>query len=142
MSLPSSDTAPLPWDSASFMAAMMRRARCLVFPSLWYETFGLVVGDALRVGLPVLVSSSCVAADMVDHERSGLHLPAGDVDAWAAAMTRMSSDDLVRRMGDAALASGARFLDPEDHGERLVGIYRKALTRKAQAAASNRRAAT
>lgn len=37
----------------------------LIVPSLWFETFGLVVLEALSYGVPVLVSSTVGAKDMV-----------------------------------------------------------------------------
>ncbi len=38
------------------VATHMLRARALVFPSEWYETFGLTVVEAMASGLPVLAS--------------------------------------------------------------------------------------
>ena len=35
----------------------MQRARALVFPSIWEETFGNVVAEAMACGLPVATSS-------------------------------------------------------------------------------------
>jgi glycosyltransferase involved in cell wall biosynthesis len=36
---------------------LMQNAKILVFPSVWYETFGMVVIEAYAVGLPVIASN-------------------------------------------------------------------------------------
>ena len=44
------------WLSGRRCVASSQHARCLVFPSLWYETFGLVVAEAAARGVPAIVS--------------------------------------------------------------------------------------
>lgn len=48
--------------------AHLRQSSHLVFPSLWYETFGLAVYEALFFGVPILVSSG--AKSLVDFQDS------------------------------------------------------------------------
>jgi glycosyltransferase involved in cell wall biosynthesis len=123
------DAQMLGWLSQEELSEQMRRVRCLVFPSLWYETYGLVVADALRVGLPVLASSSSVAASMVQPGCSGELVPAGDVESWAAAMRRLQSDELAATYSDAAFESGRRLPGHAESTARLIDIYRSALER-------------
>ena len=40
------------WLAADAVRREVEHARCLVFPSLWYETFGLVVDEAAARGVP------------------------------------------------------------------------------------------
>jgi len=118
------------WVSPDELAMWIRKARCLVFPSLWYEGYPLVVADALRAGLPVLVSDSSVAASSVSHGVTGLHVRAGDVRAWAEALRTLKNADVARSYGEAAFAAGAQLLDEEGYTSRLIDIYRAALARK------------
>lgn len=124
------DAQMLGWLSKEELDDCMRRARCLVFPSLWYEGYPLVVADALRVGLPVIVSRNSNAASSVVDGIEGLHVRTGDPEALAEAMTRLGSDDLVRELATAAFAAGARLLDDDAYTSRLLAIYEKALARK------------
>lgn len=62
----------------------MRRARGLVVPSLWYETFGLVYIEALSVGLPVLAFRPNVIADAVVRDGTGIVGDWDDVDGTVA----------------------------------------------------------
>lgn len=121
----------LGWISPDEVGAEMRRARALVFPSLWYETYGLVVADAVQAGLPVLVSESCVAASLVENHVAGIHLRSGDVHGWADAMRRLAADDpLVRDYSKNAFRLGAHFLDQQAATSSLINIYNAALARK------------
>jgi glycosyltransferase involved in cell wall biosynthesis len=63
--------------------ALVGRATCLIAPSLWYETFCLVVAEAFARGTPVVVSKLGALAELVDHGRTGLHFQPGDPDDLA-----------------------------------------------------------
>ena len=52
--------------------AEMGRAFGLVFPSRWYETFGLTYIEALAAGLPTLAFPPNVVADAVERDDSGV----------------------------------------------------------------------
>ncbi len=120
----------LGWISPEQVAAEMRSARALLFPSLWYETYGLVVADALRAGLPVLVSNSTVAASLVENGVAGEHLPAGDVESWTKAINRMASDECVRDYSERAYSLGNKLPDRDRWARRLIAIYGAALVRR------------
>ena len=124
------DALMLGWLQEEELRSWMRRARCVLFPSLWYECYPLVVVDALRLGLPVVVSKECVAASSITAGVNGLHAPAGDVQAWADAISLLRSDDLVRAMSEAAFEAGDKLLCERDYTSRLIEIYEKALSRK------------
>ena len=55
----------LPWGTDSVVKELLGSARALVFPSLWYETSGLVVLEALSMGIPVICSRITAAADWI-----------------------------------------------------------------------------
>ena len=124
------DAQMLGWLSKAELDGWIRRARCLVFPSLWYEGYPLVVADALRMGLPVIVSKNTVAASSISDGVNGIHVAAGDIDAWAKAMTQMSSDDLVRKFSEAAFRAGQQLWAYDEYTRRLLAIYELVLSRK------------
>ena len=132
------DAMMLGWLDPDELQSWVRRARCLLFPSLWYECYPLVVADALRAGLPVMVSRSSVAASSVEHGVSGLHRTAGDVDDWAEGMKALQSDQLAFSMGQAAFDAGRKLFDYDSYTRALVGIYEDVLERKYGAAAQAR----
>lgn len=72
----------------------MQRSFGLVFPSRWYETFGLTYMEALAAGLPTLAFPPNVVADSVAVDGTGLVADWGDVEGAVAAAT--SSFDSLR----------------------------------------------
>lgn len=61
-----------------------------VFPSLCYETYSLVVDEALMLGLPVIVSDLGAPSERIGE--GGLVVPAGDVRALADQLIRLAKD--------------------------------------------------
>jgi len=132
----------VPWGSADAVAEALASARALLFPSLWFETSGLVVAEALARGVPAVVSRATAAADLIADGRSGLLVDPGDVDGLRACVERLRDDVLVDRMGQAAYESYWR--DPPDrarHAETLLRVYREILRRPVARPARHRRAA-
>ncbi len=63
----------------------IRRASILVLPSRW-DGWGLVVNEALAVGVPVIVSDRCGASDLVRSVKDGFVIPADDAAALRRAL--------------------------------------------------------
>jgi glycosyltransferase involved in cell wall biosynthesis len=109
----------------------LEQARCLAFPSLWYETYGLAVDEAAARGVPVIVSDVCAAAERVQHNITGWHTRAGSVDDLSHWL------GVVEEGGNAAKAGLAAYdaywsspSTPSQHTAALAGIYRSILERK------------
>jgi glycosyltransferase involved in cell wall biosynthesis len=65
-------------------------ADCLVLPSDWGESWGLVVNEAMATGLPCVVSDRVgCAPDLVVPGQTGDVFAFGDADALAAAVARV-----------------------------------------------------
>lgn len=113
----------LGWQDAGALAATMRKARCLVFASLWYEGYPMVVLEAMRMGLPVLAADRTAAVEMVRHEQDGLHVRTGSEAAWAEAMRRMTDRREVARYSASSLRAAHGFMDIDTYRDRLIDIY-------------------
>lgn len=59
------------WLDSEGLISLFARARALVFPSLWYETFGLVVYEALARGVPVIASRESAAVERILDDQNG-----------------------------------------------------------------------
>jgi len=69
----------------------MARAKFLVFPSEWYETFGRTVIEAFSQGTPVLAADLGAVRELVEEGVTGYKFPPGDVDALIAGVLRFSA---------------------------------------------------
>jgi glycosyltransferase involved in cell wall biosynthesis len=88
------------WLCSDEAIQLLRRARFIVFPSLWYETQGLVVLEATSLGIPVIVAKDCAASEYVRDGDNGYLFKTGDVEDLKIKMLKLlSSDDEVRKMG-------------------------------------------
>ncbi len=101
----------------------MRRATFFALSSE-FETFGVVVVEALSQGLPVL-STSCGGPSDIVGSNDGLLTPTGDVGAMATAMQRLAAEidsydraEIVRRCHERFGECGVTA--------RFIEIYRKA----------------
>lgn len=69
---------------------------CFVLPSL-NEGMGRALVEAMAAGLPVVASRVGGIPALIEHEKNGLLVPAGDSLALAAALRRILSDPLLAR---------------------------------------------
>lgn len=127
----------LGWKTPEEVRVLMRGARALVFPSLWYEGQPLTVLEAKAMGTPVLVSDGCAAREEIEHARTGLWFKSNDVEALATALETAKDDALIESMSRAAYESyWAHPPTIEAHVERIVEVYRTALGQPSIASAA------
>ena len=108
------------------LPAILSNIDVIVIPSLWHETFSIVAREALLSGTPVVASEVGALPEVIEHERNGLLVPAGDVDALHGALQRLSVDHrLLDRLRDGALRSAGRIKSIEDHVDEVNELYMK-----------------
>jgi glycosyltransferase involved in cell wall biosynthesis len=115
----------LGWQFGDQVRDLMRAARGLVFPSLWYEGQPLTVLEAKALGVPVIVADTCAGRDEVEDGVTGLWFKGGDAGDLARALVALGDDAKVAAMSAAAYrAYWADARTIEHHTEGLVSIYR------------------
>ncbi len=112
--------------------ATMERADVLIFPTL-SDGFGMVVTEAFSRGLPVITTDQAGAADLVEHEKNGLIIPAGDAGAIKDALQRcLDNREQLFMMRRVALETARRwqwqdyrcaFIDAMATGLHRAGYY-------------------
>ena len=114
-------------QSPEELTEFYRSCRFLVVPSLWFETFAIVAAEAMAEGIPVIASDLGALRDTVVRDIAGVHVPPGDVDALAAAMTRLWQNDvLVRKLGQSAQQHVKTKFNEDAHFARLCAAYESA----------------
>jgi glycosyltransferase involved in cell wall biosynthesis len=107
-------------SSSSDLPSLFRSADIFVLPSL-EDSFGLVALEAMSSGLPVVISDHAGASELVEHEMTGLLVPAGDSNELTGALRRLAEDrELGLRLGREARKAVARGPTWEEYGRRVV----------------------
>ena len=116
----------LGWQRPEEVRALLRAARALVFPSVWYEGQPLTVYEALAMGTPVISSDLCAGREAVVDGVTGHWFRSGDPDALATCIQSLSDDARARAMSEAAYQRyWAQPLTLDRHLDGLVDIYQK-----------------
>ena len=93
----------------------------LVVPTLWYETYGLVVQEAFAAGVPVVASRIGVMPDVVEDGVTGRLFPPGDVDSLSHLLLELAEHpEEIKRLR----ANAPAVMSMDDHAEQLEAIYR------------------
>jgi glycosyltransferase involved in cell wall biosynthesis len=101
-----------------------RAADILVLPSVWQESYGLPVAEAMACGVPVLATASGGVPELVADGVTGRLVPRLDTQALACALREMSADPIrLLEMGTAARARAERLLPWARSAERLERLY-------------------
>ncbi len=125
----------LGWKSPAEVKQLMREARALVFPSLWFEGQPLTVLEAKAMGTPVIVSDGCAGREEVENGVTGFWFKSADSDSLAQTLIRAKSDALITEMSNAAYDQF--WAEPPTlarHIERLGKVYVEILERRRAAA--------
>ena len=108
--------------------SLMQNARFLIFPSIWYETFGLTMVEAFACGLPVLASRLGSMAEIVEDGVTGLHFEAGNSADLADKMqwANQHPEEMIDMGKNARRAYETRYT-PEDNYQQLMTIYQNSV---------------
>jgi glycosyltransferase involved in cell wall biosynthesis len=107
------------------LPALYAEADVFVLPSL-SEPWGMVLLEAAAAGLPLVATDAAGAAwEVVENDRNGYRVPAGDVGALAEALRLLAVDPARRaRLGDRSAEIARRF-SPEAWASGLANAVRR-----------------
>ena len=118
-------------QSKERVLALMNDARALIFPSVWYEGFPMVIAEAYAVGLPVIASDLGSMSSLIAHGRTGLLFRSGDSDHLAAQVEWASMHPAeLETMREEARKEFEVYYTAERNYEFLMRIYREVIERR------------
>jgi glycosyltransferase involved in cell wall biosynthesis len=107
---------------------LMGKAFALVFPSVWYEGFPLVLAEALAKGLPVIASDLGSMAEIITHRKTGLlFAPGSPLDLVNALQWAFDHPSEIRAMREHARLEFESKYTAETNYRQLMRIYEAAL---------------
>lgn len=113
--------------------ATMKRARCLVFTSEWYENFPVTIVEAFACGVPVICSRLGAMPEIVADGHTGLHFTAGDPEDLAQKVGwAWTHKEQMAEMGREARREYQAKYTAEKNYALLMEIYQRALASNIQ----------
>jgi glycosyltransferase involved in cell wall biosynthesis len=110
--------------------AVMRKAAVFAYPST-LETFGLVIGEAMLQGCPVIVCEGGPNPEFVEHEKTGLIVPSNDPAALSEAVTRsLKNRKLSKKMSKTALRQVKTRFSLKKSMDDSIDFYRNRIKLK------------
>ncbi len=111
------------------LAERTARSMVMCLPSS-YESFGLVLAEAMALGTAVVGAAVGGMTHVVDHGRTGLLVPPRDHEALAAAIGRVMNDDAdTRRLVAAGRAEARERWHPAAVARKTMMVYQAAIDR-------------
>jgi starch synthase len=123
----------LPQEHVEFLGSVpqtelpriMSTSHVLVLPSI-EDGFGMVMGQAMACGCPVLSSTNTGGEDLYTDSVEGFIVPIRDVDAMADRMQRLADDPaLQKRMSEAALNRVQHLGGWTQYGDAWVALLQQ-----------------
>ena len=112
-------TGPLP---NSRLKEIMSRSHAMVFPSL-NDGFGMVMGEAMACGCPVIASTNCGGEHLIDDGCEGFLIPIRDSQVIAERLEQLAQDPELRyRMVQSSLARVGTLGGWNVYGDQMVTI--------------------
>ncbi|MFT3825565.1 MAG: glycosyltransferase family 4 protein [Chitinophagaceae bacterium] len=109
--------------------ALMKQAKALIFPSIWYEGLPLTIVEAFASGLPVIATRLGAMQEMISHKINGFLFEKEDPDSLKSAIQEINS---MVQQGNYALYNGARNIFMEHYHadvcyKKIMDIYTAAI---------------
>jgi glycosyltransferase involved in cell wall biosynthesis len=106
---------------------LLKGARALMVPSLWYEGAPRSILEAYSAGVPVLASGIGALPEVVQDSISGRLVDPADPGAWVKAVRSMADDDFRQALSAGARQTYERFYRPEIALRTLEDVYKGVL---------------
>jgi len=111
-------------SSREAVAEHMNRAKCVIVPSQWEETFGLISAEAMACGAPVVASNIGGIPEVVTDGRTGFLVPAQAVEAFEKAIRTLLADKVLwKQFSVAGLEAVATKFSETAHVQALESLY-------------------
>jgi glycosyltransferase involved in cell wall biosynthesis len=108
---------------------LVKSARALILPSLWYEGAPRSIAEAYAAGVPVIASRIGSIPEFVEDGRSGCLVSPGDSGSLAEAAGALRDDDRCAELGEGAHGLWRERFTPERGVLELESAYETAIAR-------------
>lgn len=112
--------------SSSLAIELIKKSRFMIFPSLWYEGFPLVIVEAFACGVPVIASRLGAVTEIMKDGKTGLLFNPGDAQDLATKIIwALNHPEELMKMGQTARSEYLEKYTAERNYQQLMEIYQK-----------------
>ncbi len=110
---------------------LMKNAKALVVPSIWFEGFPMVIAEAFAVGLPIIASNIGGLSTIIKSGCTGLHFNPGNPRELAKKIDwAFSNPNALLQMRNKVRLEFEETFSSEKNYQKLLSIYENALQKK------------
>lgn len=106
----------------SELSTVMKSIDVLVVPSMWRETFGFTVLEALSYGVPVIVSDMVGAKDLIQNDLSGVIYHTSD--ELVSVLSGMAENKTVIKDMNRFIHKNTTIKTMSDHATEIEELYK------------------
>ena len=115
------------WVTGGDKEKYFRMAKCFVFTSLWYETFGLAVAEAKSYGIPCIVPDECAASEQVIDSKTGYVFKTGNLNSLKSTLQKYELSNIGDFQKNLISNFSVNENSMSNHLVSLIAIYNKIL---------------
>ena len=105
------------------LITLYRKVNVSVVPSIWYETFGLVIIESFKHGTPVIGSKIGAYPDLIKNGYNGFLFETGNVEELKAILENLiEHPSELKRLEEGAFESVKKY-DMDEHIRKLEELY-------------------
>jgi glycosyltransferase involved in cell wall biosynthesis len=125
-----SNVTYLGFKSKAVINKELQKCSALIFPSIWFETFGLIITEAFASATPVIASNIGSASILIKHNYNGLHfIPSNSKDLEHQLVTWTNfSEETKEKFRGQAYKSYLDYYTPGQNIKLLNAIYSDSLS--------------
>lgn len=97
----------------------------LIVPSVWYETFGFVLLEAVSCGVPAVFSRFVGAKEILKEYPSAGFAYDGTMQGLKEILKRITKDRSLLEQANTSILAMDAVCSFELHAERMLALYRK-----------------
>lgn len=103
----------------------LKSCNALIFPSVWYETFGLTIIEAYATSTPVIASNIGSASLLIQNEFNGLHFEESNVDDLKNKLDKWQAmgEDEKEAYRKNARKTYEQYYTPAENLKQMLSIY-------------------
>lgn len=102
----------------------IRKAMCVVIPSIWYDNLPNVLLEAYAHGRPVIAPNHGSFLELDIHEKTGLLFEAGSQEALRSSLAwAIANPSAMATMGARARIAAETEFSPSLHLDRLIALF-------------------